>query len=105
MSIDYDYKPLISKLLSIDKYKIIYIEHYNTLIANYMTNGKFEKEANKLHNLIEPYIKDDPWYYYGYDFFNKSLEKTSSDKIPGILEFKNKRIEYIKTYDELKLNL
>ncbi|MBI4649339.1 MAG: hypothetical protein HY738_22755 [Bacteroidia bacterium] len=59
-----------------------------------------ETEAKKFQMIIAPYIKKDPWFYYSFDIFSKSLTETYYE-IPGILQLMNERMNYLKKQPEL----
>lgn len=94
-NIDNIYRPLISKILTIPKYREKYIEYYREFIDNELLNNRFEEEAIKLQNLISNHIKRDPFFYYTDIQFQNSLYKRIGD-IPGIVDLMNKRLLYLK---------
>ena len=65
--------PLIGSLLSNDEYKEIYHEYLNKLVSEYVNNGQFETNVNKLDKLINSYVKEDSTAFYSYDEYEKSL--------------------------------
>lgn len=97
------YRPLLSKLLWINKYKKTYITKYRNFIKNELETNNFQNIAMELHNKIKPFIKNDPYFYYSYNDFLQSLNSTYQNEIPGIIELMNARISYLKQYYENEL--
>jgi spore coat protein CotH len=95
--IDSDLKPLISHLLVLPEYRAEYMDRILTLKKDIIDNVYIEERSKELHNLIDPFIKRDPWFYYGYDVFKNSLFSTHENNIPGILELMKKRSDSINS--------
>lgn len=65
--------PLIGKLLEIDSYKEIYHSYLNTLIENYIDNDGLINLVDKIHNMINDYVKNDATAFYKYEEYENSL--------------------------------
>lgn len=96
-------KPLISKLLSNDMYKKIYLSHLRTILYDNFTKGQYEKRAKEIQELIKKSWLDDPNKEYNLVEFNQSLSATIGrrSKIPGITEFMSQRVNFLKEHPDL----
>lgn len=65
--------PLIGKLLEIDSCKEIYHSYLNTLIENYIDNDGLINLVDKIHNMINDYVKNDATAFYKYEEYENSL--------------------------------
>ena len=104
LHIDNTSKPLISKLLSIKEYRLIYLAHIRQLYEDIIISGYLEKRTAEFQKMIrKPYL-DDPNKEYSVIDFDKSLTATvgSKSKIPGIMELMEKRLKYLRKNEQLK---
>lgn len=67
--------PLISKLLENDTYKEQYHKYYKELLNQYISNGKYEKEIERINQLIADYVKNDTTAFYSYDEYTVAIEE------------------------------
>lgn len=67
-------RPMWSKLIHNETYKTQYHELFNQFLANYIENGKLEKEIDHVVEMISPYVEKDPTAFYTYDAFQKAAE-------------------------------
>lgn len=67
--------PLISKLLENDTYKEQYHKYYDELLDNYISKGKYEKEIERLDQLISDYVKNDTTAFYSYDEYTTAIDQ------------------------------
>jgi len=96
-------KPLISRLLSNDLYKKMYLSHLRTLISEHFADGKFEERAKQMQQLIAKPLATDPGPYYSAADFSQSLSATIGklSKIPGIVDFMDKRVKFLRNHADL----
>lgn len=98
-------KPLISVLLANETFKKQYFSHMRTIMADYFTSGKFEQRARELQKLIADALNKDANRYYTIEDYNRSLLETigTRSNIPGILDFMNKRVDYLTQLEDFKI--
>jgi len=98
-------KPLISILLQNDTYRKIYVAHLRTLIGEQFAEGRFRQRAEALQQRIREAVSKDENQAYELANFDASLEKTIGDRsrIPGIVDFMDRRIGYLKRQDLMTL--
>lgn len=98
-------RPLISKLLSNDLYKKMYLSHLMTINNDYLANEKYLNRAKELQQLIRQELtKDINWAsFYTMAEFDQSLKMTigKKSKIPGLAEVMTPRAEFLKKHPEL----
>lgn len=104
LHIDNTSKPLISKLLSIKEYRLMYLAHIRQMYEEILVSGYLESRATELQTMIRKPLLDDPNKEYSVIDFDKSLKHTigSRSKIPGIMELMTKRLKYLRKNDNLK---
>lgn len=91
-------KPLVSKLLSNEKNRKVYLSHMRTILYDEFLSGAFEKQAMELQELIKVPLTNDRNRYYNTADFDRSLVATIGKitKIPGLVTFMNNRSRFIK---------
>lgn len=98
-------KPLISKLLSNDLYRKIYLSHLRTIMRREFDKGDFEDRAKQLQELIREDFKTDENRYYSLENFNNSLDETIGERsqVPGIVAFMKDRTRFLKYHDQMRV--
>jgi hypothetical protein len=98
LHVDNSAKPLISRLLSNDEYKKIYLSHIRTLVNDVFRKDQYVDRIEELQNLIRTDFENDKNRYYSTEDFNNSLEKTigKRSRIPGLKELMTPRTDYLK---------
>ncbi len=93
------YKPLISVLLNNELYRKQYVSHMRAILREAIKDGKLDKRAKELQELIKAPLTADLNKYYAVSDFAKSLMETigTRSKIPGLVDFMNKRATYLST--------
>ncbi|MFC5703869.1 CotH kinase family protein [Cohnella faecalis] len=71
-------RPLVSKLLAVDKYKTNYHEIIAKMIEGYLSDDKFEARVKEIQELISPYVKQDPRPFYTYDQYESAIPQLVS---------------------------
>ncbi len=98
-------KPLISKLLSNENYKMIYLSHVRTILNENFRKGQYLERAKELQRLINVPLYDDKNRFYKGSDYEKSLTSTvgQKSKIPGISELMVKRASFLKKHPSLAI--
>jgi len=98
LHVDNSAKPLISRLLSNEKYKLVYLAHIRTLVNDIFRKDQYVDRVNELQSLIRKDFEADENRYYSMEDFNNSLEKTigKRSRIPGLKELMTPRTDYLK---------
>ncbi len=98
-------KPLISKLLSSEKNKMIYLSHVRTILNENFRKGEYLERAKELQRLINVPLYDDKNRFYKGSDYEKSLTSTVGQKsrIPGIEELMEKRASFLKKHPSLAI--
>lgn len=79
--------PLILKLLEVDEYREIYHKYLKEIVTKYIQSGEYEATINKIDNLINNYVKNDPTSFYTYEEYQNS--------IPVLIQFGKDRAKSI----------
>jgi len=69
-------RPLISKLLEIDKYNDKYLEYVQELL-DYL--GDFENQVDDVSSLISTYVEADPTSFYDYSTYLENISASDTD--------------------------
>ncbi len=95
---DNEYRPLISKLLANDSYRLQYRAHLRTILLEQILSGRLENRALELQNMIRTAVAMDTGKYYTSEEFGQSLSKTigKHSRIPGLVDFMNKRGNWLE---------
>ncbi len=96
-------RPLISKLLSNELYKKMYLSHVLAITKDYLTNDRYLTRAKELQQLIRPELAKDANWFYTMAEFDQSLKTTigKKSKIPGLAEVMAPRGDFLKKHPEL----
>jgi hypothetical protein len=100
---DNPYKPLLSRLLSINKYKLIYLSHVRTIVNDFFRREQYLARANELRDLIRPALTEDTNRYYPMEDFEASLTTTigKRSRIPGIQELMQTRTSFLREHQAM----
>ena len=82
-------RPLISKLLSNDLYRKMYVAHIKTMVQEQFANGNYKTRAQQIQSSIDHYVKSDEQKLYKYEDFKANLNQTvplGKQSIIGITE-------------------
>ena len=98
LHVDNSAKPLISRLLSNEEYKLVYLSHIRTLVNDIFRKDQYVERINELQTMIRPAFEEDENRYYSTEDFNNSLDNTigKRSRIPGLKELMTPRTEYLK---------
>lgn len=105
LHIDNPSKPLISRLLSNEEYKKMYLAHIRTMMNDFFRRGQYAERAAELQALIRKAFEEDANRYYSMEDFNVSLTETigNRSRIPGLKELMGPRTEYLKEHQLLSV--
>lgn len=67
-------RPLISKLLENEEYLAKYHSYLEQLMDNYFADGNFSAKLDKINDVIDNYVKNDPTAFYTYDEYLKAID-------------------------------
>lgn len=68
-----NFRPLISQLLSIDKYKRMYTAHYKTIMEENISNNSYMQRAQFMSDLIAPVVQNEQYLEYTYQEFQDNI--------------------------------
>lgn len=82
-------RPLIAKLLAVDKYKEEYHEILKEATEGYLASDTFTARVNQLSEMISPYVKADPTAFYTYEQYEQALPQlinSNSSQVENITQ-------------------
>ncbi len=97
-------RPLISVLLSNERYRKMYIAHFNTIYKDYFESGTLLDRVKELSDLVRPHVQSDENKLYSMEAFENSLDenvqmvKAEGTEIPGLIAFIKARKAYLQTH-------
>ncbi|WP_339266013.1 CotH kinase family protein [Paenibacillus sp. FSL K6-1330] len=71
-------RPLIAKLLEVDKYKERYHAILSEMLEGYMQQETFNERVAQLQDLISEHVKKDPRPFYSYEDYEQSIPTLTS---------------------------
>lgn len=71
-------RPLIAKLLEVDKYKERYHAILSEMLEGYMQQETFNERVAQLQDLISEHVKQDPRPFYSYEDYEQSIPTLTS---------------------------
>lgn len=96
---------LISRMMSVPRYKKMYIAHMRTMMDENFTNGWFATRGAELQAICAPYVQEDPNFLYTYNQFNTNLSGPvyggvpgGPMTIPGIVPLMNSRVNFLQNH-------
>lgn len=91
-------KPLISQLLSNERYKKMYLDHIRTIVNDVFRKDQYIERIKELQALIREDFKADENRYYSMEDFDNSLTETigKRSRIPGLKELMTPRTDFLK---------
>ena len=100
MNADY---PLIRQLLSVDRYKRMYLAHFKTIMLENFDNNSYFETGETLQNLIDADVQADNNKFFTYNNFQNNLSSDingggggpGGGATPGIANLMNGRNSYI----------
>ena len=103
LHLDNPTKPLLSRLLSVDKYKRIYLAHIRTIVADFFRHEQYARRTQELQTLIRQDLTEDVNRYYPMEDFEASLTSTigKRSRIPGLQELMQARTAFLREHPQL----
>jgi len=104
--------PIVSKILSIPKYKKILVAHMKTIMEENFSNGWYESRISELQNIIDAEVQADPNKFYAYADFQNNVSSSiggsgapgpGNQSIVGLTELMNGRISYLTNYSSFQV--
>ncbi len=98
-------KPLINKLLGIDRYKKMYIAHMKTIVNENFANQSYLDEIDYLRTIIDTAVQSDPNKFFTYTQFQNSITQGTSfasTSIPGIQVLMESRTAFLNSSSEFQ---
>ena len=98
-NIDHSNYPIISQVLSNDRFRKKYIAHMRTMIEENFDNGWYETRALEIQSIIDQDYQSDPNKLYPYAYFEQNLYSSVGSGpqgvIVGITELMDVRSDYL----------
>ena len=99
--------PIISKILSNDTYKKMYVAHMKTMIEDNFSNNWYETRALEIQSNIDADVQADPNKFYTYNDFLNNINNSvgggpppAGQPIVGITQLMNARVTYLNSQPE-----
>lgn len=99
--------PIISKILSNETYKKMYVAHMKTMIEENFSNNWYETRALEIQSIIDSAVQNDPNKFYTYSDFLNNINNSvgggpppAGQAIVGITELMNARVTYLNSQPE-----
>ncbi|MBL0013330.1 MAG: CotH kinase family protein [Flavobacterium sp.] len=90
--------PLVQKLLSVPKYKRMYLAHFRTILEENFSNNSYYTTAQSYQSLIAPSVQADSNKFFTYAQFQSNLTTDNTggmNPAPGITNLMNGRYTYL----------
>ena len=90
--------PVISKILSNERYRKMYIAHMKTMIEENFADGSYKTRALEIQNIIDSDVQADPNKFYTYNDFLINIYNSVGgglQSIVGIAQLMDARINYL----------
>ena len=90
--------PLVQKLLSVPKYKRMYLAHFRTILEENFSNNSYYTTAQSYQSLIAPSVQADTNKFFTYAQFQSNLTTDMTggmNPAPGITNLMNGRYTYL----------
>jgi hypothetical protein len=97
--------PLIKQLLSIPRYKKMYLAHMKTIVEENLSNNWYYTRAQELQTIIDAEVQAEPNNFYPYTDFISNLDNTVAGMSGayGIAEVMNGREAFITAHADYSL--
>lgn len=97
--------PIISKILSNETYRKMYVAHMKTIIDEFFANGLYETRALEIQDIIDADVQADANKFYSYSNFISNLYNSvggGPQSVNGIVELMDARTSYIQGLTEFE---
>jgi len=98
--------PLIQKLLSVPRYKKMYLAHMQTILSENFSNNSYYILAQSIQPIIAAAVQADPNKFYSYAQFQSNLTSdvgAGMDNSPGITTLMNGRVNYLSALSDFTI--
>ena len=79
-SMDSGEKPLVTTLLENETYRSVYEGYLKEIAEKYFTQEYMTELVTKIHDLIAPYVQNDPTAFYTYEEFEQACSTDPTDQ-------------------------
>jgi len=98
--------PIISKILSNETYRKVYVAHMKTIIEEYFENGYYETRALEIQGIIDADVQADQNKFYTYSNFTSNLYNQvgggPQGGIIGIVQLMDARVNYLNSLSDFQ---
>ncbi len=93
--------PIVSKVLSNDRYKKMYVAHMKTMLEEIFTSNWYQTRVGELQTMIDADVQADNNKFFTYTDFQNNLSSTAANVI-GLAELMEARATYIQGLTEFQ---
>lgn len=97
--------PIISKILSNDTYRKMYVAHMKTILEENFENSLYETRALEIQDIIDADVQSDPNKFYTYNNFVSNLYTQvggGPQSVIGIVQLMDARTSYLSSLTEFQ---
>ena len=97
--------PIISKILSNDTYRKMYVAHMKTILEENFENSDYETRALEIQDIIDADVQADPNKFYSYSNFISNVYNSvggGPQGVIGIVQLMDARTDYISSLSEFQ---
>lgn len=97
--------PIISKILTNENYKKIYVAHMKTIIEENFSNNLYESRALEIQDIIEDDVQGDPNKFYSFSDFSNNLYNSvggGPQSTIGIIQLMDARVDYLTSLSDFQ---
>ena len=97
--------PIISKILTNDTYRKIYVAHMKTIIEEYFDNNLYETRALQIQDIIDDDVQADQNKFYSYaNFISNIYNQVGGGPmgVIGIVQLMDARTDYLNSLQEFQ---
>lgn len=97
--------PLVKNILSVPRYKKMYIAHMRTIVNENFSDSSYINEALHLRSVIDTAVQSDTKSFYSYSQFISNLDSNVIDgpkTIPGITSLMGARVSFLYSSPEFQ---
>nr|NQU92970.1 CotH kinase family protein [Bacteroidota bacterium] len=97
--------PVISKILTNDTYRKMYVAHYKTMMEENFSNGWYETRALEIQDIIDADVQADPNKFYTYSNFINNIYNSvggGPNGVIGIVQLMDARVDYLNSLTDFQ---
>jgi hypothetical protein len=98
--------PIISKILSNDTWRKMYVAHMKTILEENFENGLYETRAMEIQDIIDADVQADPNKFYSYSNFISNIYYSvggGPQGVVGIVQLMDARTNYVSSLSEFQV--